>query len=240
MSPQMSPDLTLSKYEIILIASADLLEQAVSLYHPRAVLINSAPDVEGPVIGGLDLPIPIIHFSLPSARWLVDRMGLHACLAKPVTGEQIQRELKRLPHARTILVVDDDPNFSQLIERMLQSLDPDLSIFSADGGQMAVEMVHAHRPDLVFLDLSMPEVDGFAVIERVRKEPALAATPIILLTANLHPENLVTWTDNRVLIERRGDLRTVETLELLNAALGVLKPDYSESTDKILTKLKIS
>jgi signal transduction histidine kinase/CheY-like chemotaxis protein len=229
-----------TEYEIILVASTARLEQAVSLYHPLAVLVNRAPDSSEEISCEIDLSIPVIYFSLPSTRWLVDRLGLHTCLAKPITGEQIEREIGRLSNINRILVIDDDTEFLQLVERLLQAYNPELEIITANFGRMGLNMAASKKPDLVFLDLSMPDVDGFYVIEQMKNDPILAAVPVILVTADTHPERIYSWTDNKILIQRHGELHMLETVNLLKSALAVLKPNYHESTDDILTKLKTS
>jgi CheY-like chemotaxis protein len=125
------------------------------------------------------------------------------------------------------------------MERMLQSYNPDLEIVSGYSGRAGLSLAASRKPDVVFLDLSMPDVDGFYVIDQMKAAPDLAGIPVVLLTANLHPERMITWADNRVLIQRRGELRVAETVDLLKAALAVIRPDYSETTDDILTKIRL-
>jgi threonine synthase len=81
-----------------------------------------------------------------------------------------------------VAVVDDTPEARRLIRRILQS-QGDFEIFEATSGQEAIELVTRERPDLVILDLMMPEIDGFAVLDVLRSKPETANIPVIVATA---------------------------------------------------------
>lgn len=81
-----------------------------------------------------------------------------------------------------IVVVDDSPEARRLIRRILQS-QGDFEIFEAINGVEAIELINKERPDLVILDLMMPEVDGFAVLDVLRGKPETANIPVIVATA---------------------------------------------------------
>jgi len=81
-----------------------------------------------------------------------------------------------------VVVVDDSPEARRLIRRILQS-QGDFEIFEATNGLEAIELVNKERPDLVILDLMMPEVDGFAVLDILRSKPETANIPVIVATA---------------------------------------------------------
>ena len=81
-----------------------------------------------------------------------------------------------------VAVVDDSPEARRLIRRILQS-QGDFEIFEAVDGRDALELVNRERPDLIILDLMMPEVDGFAVLEKLRSQPETATIPVIVATA---------------------------------------------------------
>jgi threonine synthase len=81
-----------------------------------------------------------------------------------------------------VVVVDDTPEARRLIRRILQS-QGDFEISEATNGREAIELVTRERPDLVILDLMMPEVDGFAVLDSLRSQPETANIPVIVATA---------------------------------------------------------
>jgi threonine synthase len=81
-----------------------------------------------------------------------------------------------------VVVVDDTSEARRLIRRILQS-QGDFEISEATNGREAIELVTRERPDLVILDLMMPEVDGFAVLDALRGTPETANIPVIVTTA---------------------------------------------------------
>lgn len=82
---------------------------------------------------------------------------------------------------RTILVVDDEPFICRSLTFVLRK--DNYKVFEARNGEEALAAIKEHKPDLVFLDVMMPKINGFEVTERVRSDPALAHVKIILLTA---------------------------------------------------------
>ncbi len=80
-----------------------------------------------------------------------------------------------------VLVVDDEPFICRSLSFLLEK--NDFEVFQARNGKEALVAIDTHRPDLVFLDVMMPELDGFEVTRRVRAQPELAEIRIILLTA---------------------------------------------------------
>lgn len=79
-----------------------------------------------------------------------------------------------------ILLVDDDPDVVELLRLSLVAAG--FSVIAAANGIDALKQARAHRPDLIVLDLVLPEMDGFTVCETLRKERATASIPILILT----------------------------------------------------------
>lgn len=89
--------------------------------------------------------------------------------------------------AKRILVVDDDDKTTQLIGYILRGQGYEVS--NAMSGGDALKAVAGERPDLVVLDLMMPDMDGLEVCRRMRADPKLANMPIVMLTAKVHPSD---------------------------------------------------
>ena len=81
-----------------------------------------------------------------------------------------------------IAIIEDDADARRLLRRVLQARG-DYQIFEAEGGRQGIDLVRRYRPDLVLLDLMMPDVDGFEVLETIRADGELAETRIIVITA---------------------------------------------------------
>ncbi len=97
--------------------------------------------------------------------------------------EGVLAALDRLDdRVRSIAIVDDTPDAVRLIRRILQARG-DYQIFEAHDGRSGLELIRSRRPDLVILDLMMPEVDGFAVLDALRADEATQDIPVIVITA---------------------------------------------------------
>jgi pilus assembly protein CpaE len=92
--------------------------------------------------------------------------------------------------AEKILIVDDDLDTLRLVGLLLQR--KGYQIVAADNGLQALEKAQAETPDLVLLDVMMPDMDGVEVLRRLRANPATAAVPIIMFTAKTQVEDKVT------------------------------------------------
>lgn len=82
----------------------------------------------------------------------------------------------------SVLVVDDDPFILKLIATTLEDVAGFDLVQAADGVE-AVEVAERTKPELVFLDIDMPRLDGYGVCRRLRAEPATAHATIVMLTA---------------------------------------------------------
>lgn len=92
------------------------------------------------------------------------------------------------PSHALVLVADDDEDILQLVVLRLSRSGYD--VLSASDGPTAIQLAAAHHPDVAVLDVSMPGIDGLAVIETLRADPATASMPILLLTARVQPADV--------------------------------------------------
>ena len=85
---------------------------------------------------------------------------------------------------KKILIVDDEAHIRMLIEQTLEELeDEGVEFLTAENGEIALEIIQKENPELVFLDVMMPKMNGMEVCRRVKKELALDNVFIVLLTA---------------------------------------------------------
>ena len=92
-----------------------------------------------------------------------------------------------------ILVVDDDPDILQFVEMNLDMEGFDAQ--TAESGRVALEVARQRPPDLILLDVMMPELDGLTVLRRLRSSPATSSIPVVLLTAKALAEDRVRGLD---------------------------------------------
>ncbi|MFQ5555319.1 MAG: response regulator [Acidimicrobiia bacterium] len=92
-----------------------------------------------------------------------------------------------------ILVVDDDPDIIQFVKMNLEL--EGFEVETAENGRVALESAKSRPPDLILLDVMMPEMDGLTVLRRLRASPATANVPVIILTAKALAEDRVKGLD---------------------------------------------
>ena len=84
----------------------------------------------------------------------------------------------------TVLIVDDEQHIRLLIEQALEELEDDgVELLTAPDGEVALDVVRNHVPQLVFLDVTMPKVNGFDVCRTIKEDLGLAGTYVVMLTA---------------------------------------------------------
>lgn len=85
---------------------------------------------------------------------------------------------------KKILIVDDESHIRMLLEQTLEDLeDEGVKFFTAENGEEALEIIKTEKPELVFLDVMMPKMNGMEVCRKVKKELLLTDVFIVLLTA---------------------------------------------------------
>ncbi|MCF2970100.1 response regulator [Synechococcus sp. Nb3U1] len=83
-----------------------------------------------------------------------------------------------------ILIVDDEPHIRLLLEQTLEELEAEgVELILAANGEEALELIRTERPQIVFLDVMMPRLNGFDVCQQVKQDPELQHTTIVMLTA---------------------------------------------------------
>src|SRR5690349_5173871 len=92
-----------------------------------------------------------------------------------------------------ILLADDHPDIVRLLQVSLKS--EGHTIFTACNGKQALEILHEQHPDLVILDVVMPEVDGYRVLNRIKTDPALRDITVVMLTVRDQPEDVTLGLD---------------------------------------------
>jgi CheY-like chemotaxis protein len=88
----------------------------------------------------------------------------------------------------TVLIVDDEPNIVELVRVTLE--DERLRVVEAADGHEALNRAEEHVPDLVLLDVHLPDLSGLEVCRRLRGNPRFARTPIVMLTAAAQQEDV--------------------------------------------------
>jgi CheY-like chemotaxis protein len=118
--------------------------------------------------------------------------GAFAFMSKPTTADGLETALARIktfaqPRQRRLLIVEDDPAERMSVTELLGA--SDIDIRTAETGLQALELLHQEPADCVVLDLKLPDMSGFEVLERIRDDATLSDTPVVVFTGReLSPE----------------------------------------------------
>ncbi|HXE63335.1 MAG TPA: ATP-binding protein [Bryobacteraceae bacterium] len=128
--------------------------------------------------------IPILVASTIEDRNKGFHLGVDAYLLKPFERADLLRELRLLTGqgaTRRVLIIDDQERDRYLLKQRLRGLS--LLIMEASGGSEGLLLASRTRPDLIFLDLTMPDLAGAEVLDRLGQDPDLARTPVVIVTS---------------------------------------------------------
>ena len=133
--------------------------------------------------------VPVVIISILADRTRGVALGAAAVMQSPVSRQELYDTLVELglspmsgDQTIRVLVVDDDPKSVELIAVRIRAMASE--VLRAYGGREAIKIARRELPDLVVLDLMMPEVDGFAVVEALNADPATACIPVVVVTAS--------------------------------------------------------
>jgi signal transduction histidine kinase/CheY-like chemotaxis protein len=127
---------------------------------------------------------PIIGCSFSRPVNLAVKSGARGYLTKPVTRLDLEKAISSVGvPIRRVLLVDDDPEFSKLLARMLYAYKSDLEIIIASGGNQVLRLLDESAPDLVLLDIVMPGVNGWQVLEMINKKADKKEIPVFFVSA---------------------------------------------------------
>jgi CheY-like chemotaxis protein len=88
-----------------------------------------------------------------------------------------------------ILYIEDNPSNLRLVEQLI-GIRNDIELFTAHDPRLGIDLAEAHQPDLILLDINMPGMDGYQVLEILQNTDALKNTPVIAVTANAMPRDI--------------------------------------------------
>ncbi|MEW5958725.1 MAG: response regulator, partial [Chloroflexota bacterium] len=174
-------------YKVTLADTVDLAHAVINDTFPIAVIMDAEwADREQVTAAKLNLPrlTPLITCPLPSPLHTGQLLGATDYLPKPVTKEDLRDALARLHRPpQTILVIDDNPRLVRLLARLLKTIHPDLRVLEAFSGQEGLEVIRSQHPEVVLLDMVLPDIDGQSILEQMAVEATVSDTQFIITSA---------------------------------------------------------
>jgi CheY-like chemotaxis protein len=175
--------------QVEFVATLDLegVRRSLSAAPALAVVINAVDqDRLAKAVGEASerLPdLPIIGCAFPTTAGRAEHAGVLSYLLKPIRPGDLESALSSLPDIQRILIADDDEDTIWLVRRMLSVSRPKTEVLSASSGAGAIEMLREHKPDCLLLDVVMPDMDGWQVLEEMAADEALRGIQTVMVSA---------------------------------------------------------
>ena len=179
-------------YKVISLTDPSQAVSVARAYKPFAITLDvMMPRIDGwTVLEALKQDpetrsIPVVICSILESQEKGFNLGAVGYLTKPILEDDLVKALGRLNgdgSIQEILVVDDDIDDLRLVEKILKA-GGNYHVRLAQGGPEGLVAIQTQPPHAIILDLFMPELDGFGLLENVRSDPRLSEIPVIIFTA---------------------------------------------------------
>jgi PAS domain S-box-containing protein len=174
--------------------------------------------------------IPVVVVSIIDERGRGFSLGAADYLLKPVDREVLVRVMQRVVRSRardqrgrSVLIIDDDPLILELMEAVLRP--EGFEVLKARDGRQGLQIARERNPDLVVLDLLMPDMNGFEVVDEMHGCPETAAIPIVVLTnKSLSREEKDRLNGRIIAIRQKGEFHREAFVAQVRS---LLKPEES-------------
>ena len=220
----------ISEFQLIHVESLERAETWMQRHQPRAVVL----DIEGigdpawdflrffPKQPEADEQTPIIAVTVPRESTKALDMGATLAVSKPLEAASLLQDVRRVTRQekpRKLLLVDDNDLSLYILRELLDR--PWLNLVEAHNGQEALDMIDREQPDAVILDLVMPGMGGFEVLQKLRAQEQTRRLPVIVYTSKvLTGEEKKRLTDLAAGLIAKSDVTTTLSPESLLSSLA--------------------
>ncbi len=197
---------------------------------PYAILLDVLiPDADGwGILGELKenpgtAHIPIIIGSIVDDKFRANQLGAAEYLLKPIIKNDLLQAIERLEehkkNLKQVLVIDDNAEDILLIKRILRA--HECQIIEASNGLDGLDIIYRNPPSLIVLDLTMPDLDGFGVLESLRDKQKTKNIPVIVITARELTSDELKFVNRRAnALLLKGKYTDAELLQCVDKFLG--------------------
>jgi CheY-like chemotaxis protein len=141
----------------------------------------------------------------------------------------VQAHLTRETGLHTLLYVEDNPANLKLVEQIIARR-PDMRLLTAVNGNNGIEIAYTSQPDVILMDINLPDINGFEALKILRSDPATAHIPVVALSANAMPRDIKKGLAAGFLRYITKPIKIDEFMDALADALNSagVKPEESE------------
>ncbi|NOZ56289.1 MAG: response regulator, partial [Calditrichaeota bacterium] len=182
--------------------------------------------------------IPVIIVSMTEDKLLCTSLGALEFFVKPVDRNRLLEVLQRISSRKTagkprVLIVDDEPSTVDWVSGALEA--NGFEVLKAYGGKEGIELATKHIPDAIVLDLMMPEVSGFEVVDKLKQQERTRDIPIIIFTAKTMSSEERRRLSRHVLgfAKKAGKDELLQYLDEVRRIRPVERPAPSEEHERV-------
>jgi signal transduction histidine kinase/CheY-like chemotaxis protein len=226
----IDPAFKTSEFQLIHVESLERAETWLQRHQPRAVLL----DIEGTENPGWDFlrffskvedpgeQVPIVAITAPKDSTKALDLGAALAVSKPLEAASLLQDVRRVTRQekpKKLLLVDDNDLSLYILRELLDR--PWLNLVEAHNGQEALDIIDREQPDAVILDLVMPGMGGFEVLQKLRDQEQTRRLPVIVYTSKiLTGEEKKRLTDLAAGLIAKSDVTTSLSPESLLSSLA--------------------
>lgn len=179
--------------------------------------------------------IPAIVCSIPQRGRPSTQIGVSEYLVKPVSRQSLLNTLEDLEIVRgTILIVDDEPDALQLFGRIMNSAESDYRLLFARDGLEALEILEEHLPAAILMDLMMPRLNGFQLLEMIKQNVEYANIPVIALSArDPSGQPIISTVVSAVTSSGISGSQMLKIIGTLSEILSALEPSGAQVSPRV-------
>ncbi len=208
-----------SGFQVVPAASVREAERILETVRPEAIILDIVlrSETTWPFLAMLKessstKDIPVLVSSTLEDQAKAYHLGVDGYLLKPIERTPLIRELMTLTGKRPlsqVLIIDDDERDRYILKQQMKQLS--LVISEATGGMAGIRRAAQEKPDLIFLDLNMPDIDGFETLDRLKAVPSLESVPVVIVTSKV-----VTSEERDRLMTKAVAIMSKESLDKAN------------------------
>ena len=179
------------EYQVIAASSVTAAREVIATVHPALIVLDILlrGEMGWDVLDHLKrLPasneIPVLVASTIDDVRKAYHLGAAGCLVKPIDPQRFRDEVRRLtsaPRPDRVLIIDDNDRDRYLLKHWLR--DANILINEATSGEEGLSRARHDRPSLIFLDLSMPDMSGFEVLDKLKSDPLTSSIAVVVHTS---------------------------------------------------------
>lgn len=201
-------------------STMDELESLVSEVQPTAVICGSHTDSTAlsNYLAETSPETALIMCPMPSRRHAARILGLIDYLVKPISRGRLLDVLDSIEGpVHKVLMIDDERDMLRMYQRFLQSTPRDYTVLTACSGLDGLSLIRSERPDAVILDIMMPDLDGFGVLQIMRADATLRNIPVIAVSAGTHMDAIVPVVQGDITLRKHAGFQPMELVRCIEA-----------------------